>query len=73
MWIFHSADDNIVPVEHSDAIVEALKPGGAVKYTRYETAPGLPGYGDKGRGHASYELAFLEKDLWSWVGGLAKL
>ena len=36
------------------------------------SSPGLPGFGDKGRGHASYELAFLENDLWSWVDGLAK-
>ena len=74
IWVFHAADDNVVNVAHSDSIVEALKgeDNNMVKYTRYETAPGLPGFGDKGRGHASWELAFLERGLWDWMGGLAE-
>merc|ERR1712003_149688 len=68
-WAYHSADDAIVAVDHTDAIVEALRAAGNenVKYTRYTTAPGLPGFGAKGAGHASYELAFAEPDLYKWV------
>ena len=59
----------MVSVEHTDAIVEALREAGNenVKYTRYDTAPGLPGFGPKGQGHASYELAFMEGELYEWL------
>lgn len=49
--------------------MEALREAGNanVKYTRYDTAPGLPGFGPKGQGHASYELAFMEGELYEWL------
>lgn len=87
MWFFHSADDAMVDVAHSDNLVAALSDlqgfmpadpnhSGAefppkLKYTRYETAPGLPGMGARGRGHASWELAFRDPELWKWIEKLA--
>lgn len=69
MFVFHAATDAIVPVDHSDAMVEQLKSVGNsnVQYVRYEEAPGLPGYGPAGQGHASYELAFKEERLYAWL------
>lgn len=74
IWAYHAANDAMVPVHHTDAIVDAVKKAGNenVKYTRYETAPGLPGFGAKGNGHASYELAFKEPELYDWLDSWPK-
>ena len=68
-WVFHSADDVVVPVAKSDEMVEALRGAGndAVKYTRYQTAPACPPPHDNLVGHASYDLAFAERDLYPWL------
>ena len=40
-WVFHGANDSVIPVKYSDEIVYALQTMGAeVKYSRYERAPG---------------------------------
>jgi predicted peptidase len=72
LWIFHAANDAMVSCSHSDAIVEALEDAGHknLKYTRYETAPDLPGLW-KGKGHASYELAFKDIELYRWLLGFS--
>lgn len=69
IWAFHGANDAIVSVEHTDAFVESVRAAGnkQIKYTRYDEAPGLAGFGDRGAGHASFELAFAEKDLYLWL------
>ena len=69
IFVFHAATDAIVRVDHSDVMVERLKSAGNsnVQYLRYDEAPGLPGYGPAGQGHASYELAFKEEKLYSWL------
>jgi hypothetical protein len=39
-----------------------------VKFTRYDTAPGIPtATGGELKGHASFELAFRDPDLFSWL------
>merc|ERR1711971_167306 len=39
IWVFHSADDDIAPVEESDKAVEELsRQGSSVKFTRYTSA-----------------------------------
>lgn len=69
IWAFHSASDEVVKVENTDVMVEALKAAGSsVKYTRYETAP--PCILDSGKelvGHGSYETAFANPELWEWM------
>jgi predicted peptidase len=69
IYVFHAATDAIVSVDHSDGMVESLKNAGNqnVQYTRYDDAPGLPNYGPRGAGHASYELAFKDEKLYQWL------
>ncbi|MBX3255557.1 MAG: dienelactone hydrolase family protein [Chitinophagaceae bacterium] len=57
VWVFHGADDNVVPVKNSRVMVEALKEAGAkVKYTEY---PGVK--------HDSWINAFAEPELLPWL------
>ena len=67
IWVFHAADDAIVLAKNSDVVVEALRAAGSsVRYTRYDEglAPSCVREGDA---HASWELAFAERELWAWV------
>lgn len=57
MWIFHGAKDNVVPPDHSEVMVAALKEAGATpKYTVYPND-----------GHNSWDDAFAEPDLIPWL------
>jgi predicted peptidase len=57
VWIFHGADDDIVPVTESQRMNAAMKQaGGEVHYTEY---PGVR--------HASWEKAFDEPKLFPWL------
>jgi predicted peptidase len=70
VWAFHSITDRLVGVEHSDEVVKALREAdgsGGVNYTRYESAPNLPNFPEKGFGHACYELTFRDDELYSWL------
>jgi predicted peptidase len=59
IWVFHGAQDQVVPVEESDTIVAALRTCGAdVRYTVYADA-----------GHDSWTQAFAEPELYSWLLG----
>ena len=74
--VYHSADDSVIPVGASDQMVQHLRergygaPGGALalKYVRYEHAPGppMPEFAHL-IGHGSYELAFRDAGLYSWL------
>lgn len=56
-WVFHSADDPVVPVEESRRIVEALRALGAdPRYTEYADA-----------GHGAWERAYADPELWRWL------
>lgn len=56
-WLFHGADDRIVPVDESRGIVEALKANdGNVRYSEYE-----------GVGHDVWTKALREKELLPWL------
>ena len=77
-WLFHASNDAIVDVEHTDEIHKYLlnlssssssdgNNDERLKYTRYATAPGLPGMGEKGAGHACYEIAFEDVELYRWI------
>jgi predicted peptidase len=57
VWIFHGAEDNIVPVSESQRMNEAMKQVGAeVHYTEY---PGV--------GHSSWDKAYDEPQLFPWL------
>jgi acetyl esterase/lipase len=57
VWIFHGADDDIVPVTESRRMYEAMKQIGAeVLYTEYP-----------GGTHASWERAYDEPRLFPWL------
>lgn len=56
-WLFHGADDRVVPVTESREIVKALEAnGGNVKYSEYA-----------GVGHNVWINALGEKDLLPWL------
>ena len=56
-WLFHGADDKIVPVSESRQIVKAIEAsGGKVKYNEYPNV-----------GHNVWLNALGEKDLLPWV------
>ena len=62
LWIFHGADDDVVPVNFSRQFYQKLKKLDAdVRYTEY---PGVR--------HESWINAFHEKDLLSWLFSKSK-
>ena len=58
IWIFHGANDNIVPVENSRQMAKALKEAGNenVRYTELENT-----------GHVSLTAAFNNPELFKWL------
>jgi predicted esterase len=57
IWIFHGANDQLIPTRHSREMVEALKKvGGKPIYTEYA-----------GVGHGSWAPAYAEAKLWTWL------
>ena len=63
VWIFHGADDKVVPPDESRKMNEALKTaGGDVKYTEYEKVA-----------HDSWNKAYAEKELMIWMLSKKKL
>ena len=56
-WAFHGDQDNVVPLERSERMVEALKrAGGDVKFTVY---PGV--------GHDSWTETYDNEELYEWL------
>ena len=56
-WAFHGDQDNVVPLERSERMVEALKrAGGDVKFTVY---PGV--------GHDSWTETYDNEELYKWL------
>lgn len=57
LWIFHGNNDPVVPADHSQVMVDAIKEaGGNPRFTLY---PGV--------GHNSWDNAFNEPDLLHWL------
>lgn len=57
LWVFHGEQDDVVPVRHSEVMVNALKKAGAdVRFTVYPEVK-----------HESWEKAFAEPDLLPWL------
>ncbi len=68
IWAFHSADDVVVPVGHTDVAIATLRQqqyeGKLLRYTRYETAPPMVlSGGNEMAGHAAWELAYATTEL----------
>ena len=56
-WVFHGAQDAVVPISESDELVAALRDYGAdVRYTIYPDA-----------GHDSWTQAYAEPELFPWL------
>ncbi len=56
IWVFHGAKDKVVPIERSQAMVDALKKlAGNVKFTIYPEA-----------GHDSWTEAYNNQQLYDW-------
>jgi predicted peptidase len=57
VWVFHGAEDPIIPVSESTRMVEALEAaGGNVRYTEYPAV-----------GHASWTPAYADPALPGWL------
>jgi predicted peptidase len=57
VWAFHGEKDDVIPVEHSRAMIAAVKrAGGNPRYTEY-----------KGIGHDIWETVFKEPELEEWL------
>lgn len=57
LWVFHGEQDDVVPIHHSEVMVDALKKSGAdVRFTVYPDVK-----------HESWEKAFAEPDLLPWL------
>ncbi len=57
VWAFHGSDDPVVSVQNSRDMIEALRrAGGSPRYTEY---PGV--------GHASWEYAYADPELFQWL------
>lgn len=57
VWVFHGVDDPVVPVWHSDELVERLRGcDGHVRYTRYE-----------GVGHDAWTRTYANPELYEWL------
>ena len=62
-WIFHGADDPIIPASESRRMFAALRAEGAdVQYTELA-----------GVGHNAWTQAYAHAELWSWLGAVAQL
>jgi len=75
VWVFHGANDVLVPVEHADAAVANMVEGGAnrghnkmLRYTRYDWSPGPEAAAVRApHGHATLEQAYIDEELWTWL------
>jgi predicted peptidase len=57
VWVFHGAQDTVIPVSESRNMVSALKAtGGDVRYSEYA-----------GTGHNSWDRAYAEPEFFQWL------
>jgi predicted peptidase len=63
IWAFHGAADDVVPVQRSREMVEAIRAAGngRLRYTEYA-----------GIGHESWLLAYEEEELPGWLFGQSR-
>lgn len=57
IWLFHGADDPVIPADESRRLAEALRSAGAdVHYTEYPAT-----------GHNSWDKAYADRAMWTWL------
>ena len=68
IYFFHSEDDNVVGVEETDRLVEALRKENAVevRYTRYTNSPD-PAAKKWMVGHNCWDKAYSDPEFWAWL------
>jgi predicted peptidase len=69
LWVFHGANDIVIPVRASDVLVEALRQrisDRPLLYTRYPESPAPIGW-PRLTGHGSWMQAYGDDALWSWL------
>jgi len=69
-WFFHSEDDNVIGVEESTKLVEALtaeEGGREVKYTKYAESKEHSAAQDWMVGHNVWTKAYTSSDTWNWL------
>jgi len=71
IWIFHAEEDDRVPPpgrpqDDSTKVVRSFEAAGntAMRHTRYRSGLTPPNYI---AGHAAFEFAFADEDLWPWL------
>lgn len=69
MWFFHSEDDNVIGVEETTRLVEAIRAekGADVKYTKYSESSEHPAAQSWMVGHNVWTKAYTDKDTWTWL------
>ena len=61
-WVFHGAQDNVVPLERSQEMVDAMiAAGGKPNFTIYPEA-----------NHDSWTITYDNPELWEWMFGQSK-
>ena len=69
MWVFHSQDDVIFPVQCSDALVESLQQVNTntniIRYSRFITDP--EGFGGTIQGHTTGLTASKAPQVYKWL------
>jgi len=59
VWVFHSDDDHLAPVQEARSLVKAWhEHGGTAKYTEYT-----------GLRHSSWKKAYIEPEMFDWLFG----
>jgi len=68
IWAFHGANDIVVDVRYTDAMVTAVRKLGNrnVRYTRYNNSPAYEKYPEM-IGHNAAEAAYQTKELYTWL------
>jgi len=70
IWFFHSAEDNVIGVEETEALYQALLKEGSttVNFTRYTSCPD-PAAMPWMVGHNCWTRTYKRKVFWSWLLG----
>ena len=56
IWVFHGEDDEVIPVEESESMVNKLNEFGYdVRFTKYENV-----------GHEAWSKAYATDELYEW-------